>query len=122
MLHRGQKHLLYPSALRRRLIKCEACRPCYEGLSNNVSTRLMKLKINSWPSGSADFVNHRVLNDYIQDTASKSGVHSKTRYNTRVEKIFKSGPVWNVQTSSLTASRGASRRVERDWVGFQIVV
>ncbi|KAL9064032.1 MAG: hypothetical protein Q9161_009137 [Pseudevernia consocians] len=35
--------------------------PCYEGLSNNVSTKLMKLKINSWLAGTADFVNHRVL-------------------------------------------------------------
>ena len=80
----------------------------------------MKLKINLWPVSSADFVNHRVLNECIQDTSYKSGVNSKTRYNTRVEKVFKNGQVWNVQTSTLTAPRGASRRVERDWVSLQI--
>lgn len=96
--------------------------PCYEGLSNNVSTRLMKLKINSWPPGTEDYVNHRVLNDYIQDTSQKTGVHSKTLYNTRVETIFKSGRLWKVQTSSLTRKEGAFHRVERDWIFDAVVI
>ena len=76
----------------------------------------MKLKINSWPIGTEDFVNHRVLNEYIQDTSRKSGVHAKTVYNTRVEKIFKSRSLWQVQTSTLTREQGALRKDRRNWV------
>ena len=118
-LHQGQA-LTWVSATGTGLIIWEAYRPCYEGLTNNVSTRLMKLKINSWPPGTADFVNHRVLNEYIQDTSYKTGVHLKTKYNTRVEKVFKSGQDWKMQTSTLTRDQGAFHRVERDWVGFQL--
>ncbi len=71
------------------LIIREAYRPCYEGLSNNVSTRLMKLKINSWPVDTADFVNHRVLNEYIQDTSYKTGVHSKQRIRLESRRSFR---------------------------------
>ena len=80
----------------------------------------MKLKLNSWPPGTEDYVNHRVLNEYIQDTSHKTGVHSKTIYNTRVEKVFKSGSVWNVRTSTLTRNKEAFHRAERDWVGLQL--
>ncbi|KAF6232137.1 hypothetical protein HO173_009731 [Letharia columbiana] len=96
--------------------------PCYEGLTNNVSTRLMKLKINSWPPGTADFVNHRVLNEYIQDTSYKTGVHLTTKYNTRVEKVFKSGQDWKMQTSTLTRDQGALHRVERDWTFDAVII
>ena len=76
----------------------------------------MKLKINSWPADTADFVNHRVLNEYIQDTSHKAGVHSKTIYKSRVEKVFKSEQVWKVQTSTLIPQLGDFHRVERVWV------
>lgn len=81
----------------------------------------MKLKINSWPAATADFVNHRVLNEYIQDTSRRNGVHSKTLYDTRVEKIFKKGEVWKVQTSTLEKIQGAFHGVERDWVRPRLV-
>ena len=102
------------------LIKGEANRPCYEGLSNNVSTRLMKLRINPWPDGTADFVNHRVLNEYIQDTSHKSGVHSRTIYDTRVEKVSKRGhgQAWKVQTTTLIKDQSDFHRAARDWVSF----
>ena len=117
MLHQGQPlPLLSTSSVG--LIKGEANRPCYEGLSNNVSTRLMKLRINSWPDGTADFVNHRVLNEYIQDTSHKLGVHSRTVYDTRVEKVVKRGQAWKVQTTTLIKDQSASYRAERDWVSF----
>lgn len=76
----------------------------------------MNLKINSWPPDTADYVNHRVLNDYIQDTSLKTGVYSCTIYNTRVEKVFKSGQIWKVQTSTLIKKQGAFNRIEHDWV------
>ena len=95
---------------------CEGYRPAYEGLSNNVATRLMKLKINDWPTGTADIVNHRVLNAYIQDTSRKTGVHSRTHYRTRVEKVVKVGKCWKVHTSTLTRDQDVVHKIDRDWV------
>lgn len=80
----------------------------------------MKLKINPWPAGTDDFVNHRVLNEYIQDTSRRTGVHSSTHYNTRVEKVFKSGKSWTVHTSTLTKFHHIWQRTERDWVSDQL--
>ena len=115
MLHQGQA-LTYCHELRMTLMTCEAYRPCYKGLSNNVATRLMKLKLNSWPNGTEDYVNHRVLNEYIQDTSGRTGVHSRTHYDTRVEKVFKNGKVWKVQTSTLVKDQDSAYRIERNWV------
>ncbi|CAF9921455.1 MAG: hypothetical protein ALECFALPRED_001807 [Alectoria fallacina] len=95
--------------------------PCYEGLTNNVPTRMMKLKINSWPAGTEDYVVHRVLNEYIQDTSRKTGVHLNTMYNTRVERIFKSGRLWKMRTSSSMRDQSVSHWAERDW-DFDAVV
>ena len=77
---------------------------------------MMKLKLNAWPNGTEDFVNHRILNEYIQDTSRRTGVHSRTDYDTRVEKVAKFGKVWKVQTSTLVKDEDVSDRVERDWV------
>ena len=75
----------------------------------------MKTKINSWPPGTPDFVNHRVLYEYIRDTSKKTGVDKKTIYDTRVEKIEKSGTKWYLKTSTLPP--GTLQKVERLWVG-----
>ena len=79
---------------------------------------MMKLKLNAWPNGTEDHVNHRILSEYIQDTSRRTGVHSRTHYNTRVEKVFKSGKIWKVQTSSLVKGHNGFHRIERDWVRF----
>ncbi len=76
----------------------------------------MKLKINEWPEGTEDYVNHRVLSEYIQDTARRSGVHERTLYDTRVEKVEKRGKGWGVRTSTLKREGSGLRRVGRDWV------
>ena len=91
-------------------------RPCYEGLSNNVATRLLALTLNSWKPGTADFVNHAVLNEYIQETSHKTGVHERTLYNTRVERISKDGSIWRVHTSTISTAEGLEHLVERSWV------
>ena len=78
----------------------------------------MTLKVNDWPYGTPDFVNHRVLSKYIQDVAHKTGVHSKTMYGTRVENVCKDGHIWKVQTSTLKRVKNALQRVECDWVGL----
>lgn len=80
----------------------------------------MKLKINSWPAGTEDYVVHRVLNEYIQDTSRKTGVHLNTMYNTRVERIFKSGRLWKMRTSSSMRDQSVSHWAERDWVRPQL--
>ena len=76
----------------------------------------MKLRLNSWPNGTEDFVNHRILNEYIQDTSRRTGVHSRTQYDTRVENVSKDGEVWKVQTSTLVKDQDDFFRIERDWV------
>ena len=75
----------------------------------------MRLKLNEWPAGTEDYVNNRVLNDYIGDTARKTGVHKRTLYHTRVEKIEKNGVKWDVKTSTLPV-RGNAGMIERRWV------
>ncbi|KAJ6068767.1 hypothetical protein N7499_010654 [Penicillium canescens] len=75
--------------------------PCYESLTNNVSTPLLETKLNTWPEGTAPFVRHFVLRDYIQDTAKKAGVDNVTKYGAQVTKIYKEGSTWTVKWSTL---------------------
>ncbi|KAJ6092488.1 hypothetical protein N7486_007777 [Penicillium sp. IBT 16267x] len=62
--------------------------PCYESLTNNVSTPLLRIKLNAWPQGTPHYVKHSVLKDYIQDTSNKSGVSDVTIYGALVTKTF----------------------------------
>jgi hypothetical protein len=64
-------------------------RPCYELLTNNVPTGLMKITLNSWPPGTEQNVRHNVLAEYIQDTAAKTGVNEVAQFNTKVEHVVK---------------------------------
>ncbi|KAH7079526.1 dimethylaniline monooxygenase [Paraphoma chrysanthemicola] len=75
--------------------------PCYIGLKNNVSTRLLETTLNRFPEGTEDYVSHQVLRDYIQSTAISTGVHERTRYNTEVRNVAKSNNSWLVETSTL---------------------
>lgn len=84
--------------------------------------KMSKLTLNSWPEGTPDFVNHRIICDYIQDTSRKTGVHFKTIYNTRVERVAKAGQLWKVQSSTLEKARGNlySPHVHfHDWVSLR---
>lgn len=92
-------------------------RPCYDGLKNNVSTRLMKTTLNPWPPDTVDFVNHRVLSEYIRDTSIKARVDEKTLYNIKVEKIEKNGSKWDMRTSMLTADNKVSEQL---WVNLSV--
>jgi hypothetical protein len=98
--------------------------PAYLGLKNNVGTRLMKLKLGPWKPGTEDFISHRFLKEYIQDTAQKSGVDALTMYNTRVNSITKKAGVWHVGTTTWTKQgsvKSGSRQIERRaWVGAQL--
>ncbi|OJJ44153.1 hypothetical protein ASPZODRAFT_145266 [Penicilliopsis zonata CBS 506.65] len=75
--------------------------PCYEGLSNNVSTPLMRVKLNAWPEGTPDFVSHKIMKEYIQDTSRKTGVEQVTIYGACVSRIQKNTSGWEVTWSTL---------------------
>ncbi|CAG7946160.1 unnamed protein product [Penicillium salamii] len=78
--------------------------PCYESLTNNVSTPLLRTKLNAWPEGTGPFVRHNVLKDYIQDTSQKAGVDNITKFGARVDRVYKNGSTWNVHWSTLSGS------------------
>lgn len=75
--------------------------PCYESLTNNVSTPLLRTKLNAWPQGTPHYVKHSVLKDYIQDTSNKSGVSDVTVYGALVTKVHKQEQKWHVHWTSL---------------------
>ncbi|KAE8351271.1 cytochrome P450 [Aspergillus coremiiformis] len=75
--------------------------PCYQNLTTNVSTPLMQIKLRAWPEGTPDFVNHRVVKEYIQDIATHTGVHERTVYGARVRHVHKDGETWHVNWSIL---------------------
>jgi hypothetical protein len=61
----------------------------------------MRTKLNSWPSGTPDFVTHVVMKEYIQDTSKKAGADSVTIYGARVQKLRKQDDRWEVTWSTL---------------------
>jgi hypothetical protein len=79
----------------------------------------MRTKLNAWPPGTPDYVSHRVLKDYIQDTARKTGVEELTVYGANVSKLEKNGETWNLTYSTLRkdslneVSRGHERSLVR---------
>jgi hypothetical protein len=76
-------------------------RPAYSGLTNNVSTKLQKLKDFPWKEGTSDFVNVRAKQEYIQSYSKHFGVEPLIRYNTRVEKLEKVGRKWLIKSTTL---------------------
>ena len=97
--------------------------PCYAGLMNNVSTRLMRTTLLPWPSEIGDFVNQKYLEEYIQEVSRTTSVHSCTQYKTRVEEVRKFGLAWQVKTISLVKRSPKEQPFlqERDWI-FDAVV
>lgn len=75
--------------------------PCYEGLTNNVSTPLMEIKNQQWKIGTPDFVKHDILGAYIQEIPFRGSLQDSIRLNTRVSKVWKNGKVWLVESIEL---------------------
>jgi len=96
--------------------------PCYAGLMNNVSTRLMRTSLAAWPPGTEDFVSQQVLEEYIQAISKAHGVSAITQYNTRVEEVRKRGASWDVRTTTLEKTAAGSRLIERRWKFDAVVV
>lgn len=91
--------------------------PCYVGLKNNVSTRLLETTLNQFPPGTEDYVTHDVLCGYIQATTLSTGVHKLTQYDTDVRSVTKNGISWIVETATLqTDAQGVLRRHESSQV------
>jgi hypothetical protein len=88
------------------------CSPCYIGLKNNVSTKLLETTLNRFPAGTEEYVSHVVLKDYIQNTAIVAGVHESTVYNTEVRNMSKCGKSWIIDTATLyTNESGVTTRM-----------
>ncbi|EHY57252.1 Flavin-containing monooxygenase ustF2 [Exophiala dermatitidis] len=98
--------------------------PCYAGLKNNVSTRLMRTSLQAWPEGTPDFVSQKTVEEYVQTIADAHGVSPVAQYNTRVEEVRKQGTEWYVRTTTLQKSPtsfGAPQLAERRWTFDAIV-
>lgn len=96
--------------------------PCYAGLMNNVSTRLMKTSVQLWPEGTPDYVSQKVLEEYIQAIANDHGVSAVTHYYTRVEDVRKRGTEWALRTTTLQKTAFGVHLRERRWVFDAVVV
>ncbi|KAJ5227577.1 uncharacterized protein N7469_007583 [Penicillium citrinum] len=88
--------------------------PCYENLTNNVSTPLLRTKLNAWPQGTLPYVNHHVLKEYIQDTAKKVGVEEVTTYGALVTNVYKEEQKWNVRWRSLFEDTKTGKLFEKE--------
>jgi hypothetical protein len=82
--------------------------PAYDGLTNNISTVLQELKGHPWKKGTDDFVNVRVVGDYLQEFSKTFEVQPLIEFNTRVEKLEKIGDKWRLRSSTLVLT-GAQR-------------
>ena len=80
----------------------------------------MKTTLNSWKPGTEDYVNHRVLQKYIEETSRITQVHEHTVYHTRVEEISKESS-WRLRTSTLESNGHAEQSVERTWVRTSVM-
>ncbi|RAK99928.1 putative FAD dependent oxidoreductase [Aspergillus ibericus CBS 121593] len=88
--------------------------PCYDGLKNNVATSLMRVKLNAWPEGTPEFVSHRVMKEYIQDTSKKAGADGVTVYGARVNRLRKNEQQWHVTWSTLKENDQSGSLAEQE--------
>lgn len=79
----------------------EETRPAYKGLMNNIPTSLLGLKGSPWKEGTADYVKHEIILEYIRNYAKENNIDEFVRYNTRVEHVSKKGAKWEVKTSTM---------------------
>lgn len=75
----------------------------------------MQLQNQPWPIGTKDYVSHSVLRAYILEAARLSELDRYTRFNTRVERVWKdkgSGK-WTVRVQTRTKAGDGRVIVER---------
>ena len=61
----------------------------------------MEMSCQAWRDGTAEFVPHHVLAEYIQESAETNGVLDLISFRTRVNHIEKTGQNWRVSTAQL---------------------
>lgn len=76
--------------------------PAYFGLTTNISTKLQEMKDHPWKDGTDDFVNVKVVGDYLEDYAKRFHLERVFRYNTKVETIDKVDGKWIVKSKALS--------------------
>lgn len=99
--------------------------PCYEGLMNNVPTRMMRSTLLQWPEGTPDHVTHKEIETYVQELARKTGAQDVTLYNTRVEEAIKRPDTgrWSLRSRSLKRlENGKITFEEKNWTFDAVVV
>ncbi|KAJ4415501.1 hypothetical protein N0V82_007303 [Gnomoniopsis sp. IMI 355080] len=99
--------------------------PCYEGLMNNVPTRMMRSTLLQWPEGTPDHVTHKDIEKYVQELAHKTGAQDVTLYNTRVEEAIKRPETGKWSLRSRTLKRIEHGRIsfeDKDWTFDAVVV
>jgi cation diffusion facilitator CzcD-associated flavoprotein CzcO len=79
--------------------------PAYDGLTTNISTKLQKMKDHPWKDGTGDFVNVRVVGDYLADYAKNFHVEEIVRYRTKVASVEKVGGIWRIESSQLVSGQ-----------------
>jgi cation diffusion facilitator CzcD-associated flavoprotein CzcO len=75
---------------------------------------LLELKESPWEENTEDYVNHRLVLEYIRSFARNNGVEKLVKYNTRVERVEKQGSKWVLSTSTLVKEGADRGRLEYD--------
>ncbi|KAI1376603.1 FAD/NAD(P)-binding domain-containing protein [Hypoxylon crocopeplum] len=98
--------------------------PCYAGLKNNIPTPVMRSSLLRWPEGSEDFVDQKVVHQYIQDIARTHSVYDKVLFHTRVESVSKpdGDDKWNIRTSTFTRTDSGYTLTKKTWKFDAVVV
>ncbi|KAI2606544.1 FAD/NAD(P)-binding domain-containing protein [Hypoxylon sp. NC1633] len=98
--------------------------PCYAGLKNNIPTPVMRSSLLRWPEGSEEFVDQKVVNQYILDIARLHNVPDKVLFHTRVESVSKpeGDREWNIETSTFTRTDSSHTLVKKSWKFDAVVV
>jgi MFS transporter, ACS family, pantothenate transporter len=74
----------------------------------------MRTTLSAWPDGTADYVNHRVMKEYIQEVAKKTRVDEIVVYGARVTRLDRDGSGWLVHWSILVEDE----QVDKTSVGY----
>ncbi|KAI1075631.1 FAD/NAD(P)-binding domain-containing protein [Whalleya microplaca] len=98
--------------------------PCYNGLKNNIPTPVMRSSLLHWPEGSGEFVDQKVVRQYIDDIARIHNVYDNILFHTRVESVAK--PVgdrqWSVETSTLLNTKSSYTLTKKSWRFDAVIV
>ena len=61
----------------------------------------MEMACQEWDEGTAEFVTHNILADYIQNAAKSNGILDCVSFNTRVNQVRKAGSFWELDVARL---------------------